>query len=261
MELDPNLTTVVFQIINFVVLAALLYLLFFKPMMRKVQARLDEKERLMAHLVEDQAEAARLRAEEERRTSNLDEEAARIISEAHGRAETERVAVLRQAQEEVEHLLVEAHMDAHRIRQQALDEFHDQLLESILAISAEAIERTAPDELQEALVRQLNERIREMGRHEIERVEAFRRALGGRTPTVTITSARPLSPELQGLLVRTFSALADRTPRMELHVDPALALGLRVRIGDMLVDNSIAGRLTEVRESISQSLKERLTSE
>ncbi len=261
MEIEPNPTTIVFQIVNFLVLTGLLYLLFFKPVMRKVQARMDEKERLMAQLVHDQAAAARLRVELEQRLAALDDESARIISAAHERAATERVAVLRRAQEEVEHLLVEAQMDAYRIRQQALDEFHDQLLDSILTISAQAIERVAPAELHEALVRQLNERIREMGRSEVARVEAFRRALGERTPTVTVTSARPLSPELQGLLVRTFSALADRTPRLELHIDPSLALGVRVRIGDIMMDNSIAGHLAEVRESVSQSLKERLANE
>lgn len=259
--LDLNLTTVIFQIVNFLVLVGLLYLLFFRPVMRRVQMRLAERERLAAQLATDQAEAARLRAELEARLAALDDESARIISAAHERAETERVAVLRRAQEEVEHLLVEAQMDAYRIRRQALEGFHDQLLDTILAISAQAIERVASAELHEAMVRQLNERIREMGRSEVARVEAFRRALGERTPTVVITSARPLSPELQGLLVRTFSALADRTPRLELRVDPSLALGVRVRVGDMLIDNSLAGHLAEVRESVSQSLKEYLGNE
>jgi F-type H+-transporting ATPase subunit b len=256
--LDPNLTTVVFQIVNFLVLAGLLYLLFFKPVMRKVRERVAEKERLMAQLAEDQAEAARLRVELERRMADLDEETAQIISEARERAETERVAVLRHAQEEVEHVLVEAQTDAFRVRQQAVDEFHDQLLEAILEISAQVVGRVAPADLHETMVRQLSDRIRDMGLHESARVEALR---GERTPTVTISSARPLSPELQGLLVRTLSALTDRTPRLELRTDPSLALGMRVRVGDMMVDNSMAGQLAGVRQSVSQSLKERLADE
>jgi F-type H+-transporting ATPase subunit b len=259
--LDPNLTTVVFQIVNFLVLAGLLYLLFFKPVMRKVRARVAEKERLMAKLVEDQAQAARLRAELQRRMADLDEETAQIISEAREQAETERVAVLRQAQQEVEHLLVEAQMDAFRVRQQAVDEFHDQFLDAILEISAQVVGRVAPADLHEAMVKQLTDRIRDMGRHESARVEALRRSLGERTPTVTISSARPLSPELQELLVRTFSALTDRTPRLEVRTDPSLALGMRVRVGDMMVDNSMAGQLAGLRESVSQSLKERLADE
>ncbi len=256
--LKPNLTTVVLQIVNFLVLTGLLYVLFFKPMMRKVQARLAEKERAIAQLIEDQAEAARLRAELEKRLADLDEEAARIISEARERAETERVAVLRQAQEEVEHLLVEVEMDILRIRRQAVDEFHAQLVEIILEIGAQVIGQMAAPALHEAMVTQLCERIRDMGRYENARVEAFRRSLGERTPTVTITSARPLSPELQGLLVRTFSALVDRTPHLELRTDPTLALGLHVRVGDLVIDNSIVGQLADIRDSVSRSLQERL---
>lgn len=259
--LDPNLTTVIFQIVNFLVLAGLLYLLFFKPVMRRVQTRMADKERMMAQLAEDQAEAARLRADLEKRLADLDEESAQIISDARERAETERVAVLRQAQEEVEHLLVETETGAHHIRQQAIDEFHDQLVSTILEIGAQVIGRMAAPDLHESLVRQLCERIRDMGRHESMRVEALRRSLGERTPTVTITSARSLSPELQELLVRTLSALVDRTPHLELRTDPALALGLRVRVGDIMVDNSIAGQLADVRDNVSQSLKERLSHE
>ncbi|HNT78208.1 MAG TPA: F0F1 ATP synthase subunit delta, partial [Anaerolineae bacterium] len=146
-------------------------------------------------------------------------------------------------------------------RQQAVDEFHDQLIDAILEMVSQAIGRIAPTELHEIMVKQLCERIRDMGRHENARVESFRRSLGERTPIVTITSAHPLSPELQGLLVRTFSALVDRTPHMELRTDPALALGLRVRVGDMMVDNSIAGQLADIRDSVSQSLQEHLSYE
>lgn len=257
--LNPNVTTVIFQIVNFLVLAGLLYWLFFKPIMSKVQTRVAEKEQMRAQLAADQAAAARVRADLEKRLADLDEEAAQFISEARERAETERVAVLRQAQEETEHLLVEAEMDAFRIRQQATDEFHDQLVDVILEIAAQVIGQMAAPELHETMVRQLCERIRDMGRRENARVEAIRRSLGERTPTVTITSARALSPELQGLLVRTFSALVDRTPHMELRTDPALALGLRVRVADMMVDNSVVGQLADIRDNVSQSLQERLS--
>ncbi len=259
--LNPNLTTVVFQIVNFLILAIVLYLLFFKPVMRSVQARVTRHEQMQAQLVEDQAEAARVRAELEKRLADLDEETAKLISDARERAEAERVAVLRQAQSEVAHRLVEAEMDAYRIRQQSVDEFHDQLVDAILEIGGQVTGQLAIPELHDAMVAQLCERVRDMSRRETARVEAFRRALGERTPTVTITSARPLSPDMQGLLVRTLSGLADRTPYMELRTDPALALGLSVRVGDLMIDNSIAGQLAGLRDSVSQKLQERLSHE
>jgi len=46
---------------------------------------------------------------------------------------------------------------------------------------------------------------------------------------------------------RTFTALADRHVNLELRTDPNLAAGLRVRLGDMVVDNSVAGDSQSVR--------------
>ena len=85
-------------------------------------------------------------------------------------------------------------------------------------------------------------------------LENLRQALGDREPTVHVATARALTTEQQGLLARTFTALADRHVNLEVTVEPALAGGLRVRLGDMVVDNSIADRLEVLREGVSQSL-------
>ena len=176
-------------------------------------------------------------------------------------AEAERKALLRETQAKVERILIEAHADAHRLRQQAVDNFHDEMLNTILEVSGWVIGRAAPPEVHDALVQQLSDRIWELGRSEMERVETFRRSLGDRTPTAYVTIAQPLSPEQQGLLARTFTALADRHVNLELKIDPALAAGIQVRLGDTLVDHSIGGQLAELRETVSETLKERMTGE
>lgn len=259
--LNLDVATIGFQIVNFLVLAALLYYLLFRPVMRNVKERAAEKERLTRQITEEQQETAKLRAELEARLTNAEEEAAAIVATAQEQAEAERKTLLQEAQAEVERILVEAHADAHRLRQQAVDDFHDELLDTILEISGWVIGRAAPPEVHDTLVQQLSDRIWELGRNEMERVEALRRGLGDRAPTVYVTSARPLSPEQQGLLARTFTALADRHVNMELKTDPALAAGIQVRLGDTLVDHSIGGQLAELRESVSAALKERMISE
>ncbi len=259
--LNLDVWTIVFQIINFLILAAALYYLLFRPVMRGVKERATEKERLARELTQEREEATRLRAELEARLAHAGEEAAAIVVTAQEQAETERQALLQETQAEIERILVEAHADAHLMRQQAVDESHADLLDAILEISGWVISRAAPPEVHDALVQQLCDRIWELGRSEMERVETFRRALGDRTPMAYVTTARPLSPEQQGLLARTFTALADRHVNLELKTDPALAAGIRVRLGDTLVDNSIGGQLAEMRESVSTALKERVAGE
>ncbi|MDY7078271.1 MAG: F0F1 ATP synthase subunit delta [Chloroflexota bacterium] len=259
--LNLDVWTILFQIINFLILAAALYYLLFRPVMRNVEQRAAEKEQLARELARERQEAANLRAELEERLAHSEEEAATIVAAAREQAEADRRALLQEAHAEVERILVEAHTDTQRLRQQTVDESHDDLLDAILEISGSVIGRTAPPEVHDALVQQLCDRIWELGRSEMDRVETFRRALGDRTPTAYVTAARPLSPEQQGLLARTFTALADRHVNLELKTDPALAAGIQVRLGDTLVDNSIGGQLAEMRETVLKILEERVTGE
>lgn len=254
MELIPNLTTTLFQIVNFLVLTYLLYRFLFKPMMHQVKERAAEKEQLLRQMRRDQDEAARLRDKLESRLQNAEEEAAEIINQAEERAEKERTALIEEAQSEVERILAEAQVDAYRLRHQAVDAFHDELVQAIVDVSSLVIGQVAPGELQTELVSALNNRIWKLGRSEMERVDELRRALEDRTPTVVVHSATELSPEQQGQLMRTFSALADRNVNLDLNIDPSLGLGLRVRIGDLMVDNTIAGQLDEIRDEVSESL-------
>ena len=251
--LNLDIATVVFQIINFLGLTALLYYFLFRPVMRGMKERAAEREKLAREMAQDREAVAQLRAGLEARLEHTEEEAALIITQAEQRAQAERKAFLQEPQAEVERILVEAHADARRLRTQAVDDFHDELLDAILETSAHLVGQAAPPEVHDTLVRQLSDRIWELGRSEIERVDAFRRSLGERVPTAYVKSARPLTPEQQGLLASTFTALADRNVNLDWSADPALAAGMQVRLGDFIVDNSIAGQLSELREAVSKA--------
>ncbi len=257
MEFPPNLTTVIFEILNFLALAILLTHFLFKPVLRSVQARAVEKAELLRQLQQDRQAAVALRATLEERLSKAEEEALAIKNRAQQDIEAERLALLRETRMEVERVLVEAHTDACRVRQQSVTEFHEELLDTILDLSGQVLGRLTTEEQHAALVKQLSDRIWTLGRSEMQRVEAFRSSLGDRVPTAYVTSARPLSPESQGLLARTFTALADRNVNLDIKVDPALSAGVRVRIGDLIVDTSIAGQLADLREGVAQRLRER----
>ncbi len=259
--LNLDLWTIIIQIVNFLIIAGVLYYFLFRPIMRRARERASEKEHLMQELAQERQEVEAQRAELENRLADAEEEAERIINEARDRAEQTRAELLEEANEEIEQMLAEAHTDVRRMRRQAMEEFHDELLDAILAVSRQVIGRIAPDTIHDTLAQQLNDRIWEMGRSDMERVEAFRVSLGDREPTAYVTSAQPLSTEQQGELARTLTALADRHVDLELRADPNLAAGLRVRLEDIVIDNTIASQLEELRESVAQALKEQLDNE
>ena len=143
----------------------------------------------------------------------------------------------------------------------AVDQFHADMVATILDISTEVIRQVVPQAAHDDMVKQLTDRIWQMGRSEMERVEAIRHFLADREPTVYIITARPLTIQQQGSLARTFAALADREVNLELETDPHMAAGLRVRLGDIIVENSIAKQLHALREQIARQVTQQANDE
>jgi hypothetical protein len=166
--------------------------------------------------------------------------------------------VLQETQQEIERILSEAHSRIQRLQRQQMETFREHLLEAILEIAGQAISSLAPEEVHDRLTAQLSERIWDLGQSDMDQVNAFRLSLGDRTPTAHIVTARELSLEQQGELARTLTALADRHVSLEIEINPDTIAGIRVRLGDMIVDSSIAGQLDDLRDEVSEALGERL---
>ena len=259
--LNLDLTTIVFEILNFVVLSLLLYRFLFQPVMRNVRQRAAEKEQLMRAMEAEQAEITRLRVELEARLEKVNEETDALFDQAVQQAKKERTELLQEAHAEAERILVAAHKEASRWQGHAVDQFHTDMVATILDISTEVIRQVVPQAAHDDMVEQLTDHIWQMGRSEMERVEAIRRFLADREPTVYIITARPLTIQQQGSLARTFAALADREVNLELETDPHMAAGLRVRLGDMIVENSIAKQLHALHEQVTRQVTQQANGE
>jgi len=103
---------------------------------------------------------------------------------------------------------------------------------------------------------ELNKEIWDMGKSDMPQVRTIRDSLAERTPTVNVVSAKELAAEQQRSLVRTFSALADRNVNMEIEINPELIAGIRIRMGDLVVENNLATELAELKSDVLKSLEE-----
>jgi F-type H+-transporting ATPase subunit delta len=79
---------------------------------------------------------------------------------------------------------------------------------------------------------------------------------GGAAPVkAEITSATELSEKDKNALRATLAKQFGDSLVFSFHVDPALMGGLRVRVGDRLIDTSIASRLAALRESLTSAVR------
>jgi F-type H+-transporting ATPase subunit delta len=62
-----------------------------------------------------------------------------------------------------------------------------------------------------------------------------------------VTAAAPLTAAQLATLASTLTTQYGREPRIAVRVDPAVLGGLRVQVGDEVIDGTIASRLTELR--------------
>jgi F-type H+-transporting ATPase subunit delta len=86
--------------------------------------------------------------------------------------------------------------------------------------------------------------------------ELGRTVSGQRAPTkAEIVSAAALSAQEQEQLRKSLTEQYGEGLMFDFRIDPALLGGLRVRVGDRLIDTSIASRLTALRESLTSVVR------
>jgi F-type H+-transporting ATPase subunit b len=254
--LQLDLATILFEIANFLILASLLYRFLFRPFMARVRERAEEKERLLQEAEEDRREADRLRQEAEQRLEGLSDSLSEMLQKARAEIDVERQKVLDDVREEAQQLLRRAREEAREVQRQQKQQYEEAMLESSISVARRLIAEAAPLDVHRRMVEELIREVWEMGSEQMERVDAVRRSLGDRTLTAQVSTAKPLPPDLQRELVQAFSAVADRTISFNIEIDPDLAAGVRVRMGDLLVEHSISQQLAQLRDQAAEALSE-----
>jgi len=254
LEIDP--VTILAEILNFLILAVALYFLFFKPLTKRMEERTQEKEALLADAREKEKQAEQKLSEVEQRLANIDEEIESRLEKAYQEAQEESQSLLVATQEEAEKILSEAEKEAAKRQQQEMEQLQENLVDTILDISSKILTKTTPQVVHENLIEELTSEIWDLGKSDMRQVRTIRDSLTERTPTVYVSTAKELSPDQQRSLIRTFSALADSNVNMEIDVLPDLIAGIRVRIGDLVVENTLAMELTELKSEVADTLEE-----
>jgi F-type H+-transporting ATPase subunit delta len=69
---------------------------------------------------------------------------------------------------------------------------------------------------------------------------------------IQITSARPLDSQAEGRIRSRLAGALPFEPILETYVDPSLLGGIVIRVGDTVYDSSLAMRIKQLRERLTQ---------
>jgi F-type H+-transporting ATPase subunit b len=243
-QLGINPIFLLSQIVNFAILALLLQRFAYKPIVRMLDQR---RERIEKGLEEARlAEEARANAENERQQilEQARTEAQGIVAEANQRGEAQAANIVAEAQSQAQMTLEEARVEAQAERDRMLGEMREQIAALAVAAANQLIGAALDEQRQMQLVAEFFSGVKE-GRVKVAEIEG---ALAGEI--ALITSALPLSDADQATYRSHLQAQLGPDATVEFRTDPAILGGVVLRVGDQVVDDSVAGKLGALRQSL-----------
>lgn len=235
--MSPFVSTFLFELVNFLLLAWLVGWLLFKPVRAMLEGRQAEAKRLADELAEKTKQAEGLQVDWQQRHAALEQELTATRTSRLAAAEREAAAIIDRARQTAENERQRtARTLGHVERAQA-----ERLAEAVAAASRDAVASLlasldAPD-LESGLVRAACRQIDRLG--------------PGALGDVLVESAGPLADADRSVLV---AALGPAAGTAEFRVVPPLGAGLRVTTARGLIDASAAGIAAEAGRRLKGQL-------
>jgi len=237
--LGINLGFLVFQILNFTIVAILLYKWAYTPILKVLETRKTK----IAQSLEDAriAAEARANAEEEARQiiTKAQAEAAERVREATQRAESAGNDVKNQAEAEAAAIREQAKADAGLERERILGDMRGQVAALAMAATQKLIGEALDEKRQRELIDQFFSGVKSGKVIVLEDVDL-------KGATAEIVSALPLTDaEKESVRREITSKVGAQT--VAFRVDPNILGGLLVKVGDKVLDGSVSGQLEVMR--------------
>ena len=238
------------QVVNFLILFAVLYFLLWKRILRMLDQRKQRIAQGLADAEQARKERERAEAEYQQRIEQAKREREEILAGAVKEGELAREQVLAEARAEAEHIIAEARAELERDRQEMLADLRGQVASLAIAVSNKIIGEALDEQRQRRLIDEFFSGVR-AGRVVVLDEEEIAWAKRSGAMKAQVTSALPLTEEEQRIVAESLAVqLGEPPPELEFSVDPGILGGLVLKVGDRLIDGSVAGRLASLQERL-----------
>ena len=256
--LELDWATLLFQIINFIVLVVGLGYFLFRPLRRKMNERGQAIADTLQRARDQEAQAQQLREEWEERMRTVEQQAEEILHRAHRTASQRAAELLEQTRVRIDRLTDVMCADLYRHRDEVVAQHYDEILDAIIDVAGSAVRSVTTRRTHDDLVTNFCASIYQMPQEE---VNEFRRVMADRVPHAFVATPVALTPTQTQTLVDTLSSLIDRQVELQVDIVPELVAGIQVRLADRLMDNSVRHHLNRIRDRVRQDLVMRLGAE
>jgi len=239
--INPGL--LILQILSFLIVFVILRKWLFMP----IANMLEKRQNTIVQGQEDARIAAEARANAEREADKIHSEAqskaAQIVNEATARAEKVVAEFRAEADKEITKARESARAEITDERNRMLSDLRGQVAALAIATAQKLIGEALDEKRQHALLDEFFSGVKS-GKVIILEGEMLAGA------SAEVTSALPLTTPEQVVLKKDILAKAGLQATVSFRVDPAILGGLIIRVGDKVLDGSVAGKLEGLRQSL-----------
>jgi len=242
-KLGLNLGYILVQIFNFLALFVVLRAWVYKPLM----GMLEKRRNTIAQGLEDArvAEEARTNAEKDaaKITVEAQTKATHIVNEATDRAEKVVLEVKAEAEQEInkERSTTLAEVEDERARM--LGDLRGQVAALAIAAAQKLVGETLDEKRQHVLLAEFFSGVKEG-----KVVVLEEQSLSG--SSAEVISALPLTADEQATVKKEILLKMGSQSAVAFRIDPSILGGLVVRVGDKVLDGSVAGKLDNLRQNL-----------
>ncbi|MFN3741985.1 MAG: F0F1 ATP synthase subunit B [Anaerolineales bacterium] len=241
-KLGLNLGYIFVHIFNFLIIFVVLRAWVYKPIL----GLLEKRRRTVAEGIENARIAAEARANAEKEAARIlaeaQTEANRIVREATERAQAATKDVRAAAEAEAARILENARLDAEIERNRILGDLRGQVAALAIAATQKLLGEALDEKRQRALVDEFFSGIK-AGKVVILDEADFKGA------SAEVISALPLSEDEQHVVKKEVLAHVG-AQAVTFRVDPSILGGLIIKVGDKVLDGSVAGKLEGLRQTL-----------
>lgn len=238
-----NLGYFIFQVLNFTIVLILLYAIAYRPILNA----LENRKRKIEQGIEDARIAAEARANAEKDAREIiakaQAEASQKVREATERAEAAAREVIAQAEIAAAKAREDALAEAAQERDRVLADVRGQIAALAMAATHRLIQETLDEKRQHQLIDEFFSGVKS---GKVVVLEDSR--ISG--SAAEVTSALPLTVQEQDAVKQDILSKIGSQASVTFRVDPSILGGLVIRVGDKVLDGSVAGQLESLRQGL-----------
>jgi F-type H+-transporting ATPase subunit b len=244
-----NVWTLLFQIINFVVLLVILRRLLYKPVREIMEKRRELIARNMREAERTRSEAQALKDRYETEMNGLKEQKARMLEALQEEVDAERKRLIGKAREEVDRIAAREQARLSVEQRTVEAEIKEHMLDSVSVYSSNLLRDIADETLHQAVFRKSLDELKNF----VGKLDAMKAKDG--PLAIEIAAAYPLSDADIKRIRDAVQELTARSVVVTTDTDPLLIAGVRMKAADRVFDASLAGQVRALKERLKEAPK------